>query len=537
MKFSKQLDKLVVTSFIGPYVISFLVAEFVLVLQFLWKYIDEFIGRGVSLFTITKMIFYYGVTIIPLSVPISILISSVMVYGAMAERYELTAFKSAGVSLNRIIRPGLIIAILTAMLSLFASNYLKPKANFKFFQTFDNVRRAKPTLTIEEGIFNYDFKGFAIRVGEKAPDGRKIKDILVYDQTVRGKLSMTAAESGEMFISDDGRFFNMLLYNGTQYSEIDNGRSPNKKQEQFMRVKFETWKKQFDMSQFDFSFSNSNLSRRKHDLYNAYQMYSAIDSINISLAETIENHDLGLNRLYPDGGTEIDDDLDDEETETDEIQEDIEVQDEIEPGSRNLDVIKKKSPNRKVLEQLQELKNRNRSDNGDSKSDLYYLKRIQLRKDSISLDTVTSFAQTFKNESLKSLLFRTKSDLQAEREKFRTTISAIDSAIYGRNRFELRLHQQFCWAIICIVFMLIGAPLGSIVRKGGFGYPLLIAIAFFIVFIFTSILGEKMMISGNMNPVLAAWLPFVVLLPFSFYFMKKAINDSRFELNFKKWFS
>ena len=152
----KQLDKLVTKSFLGPYIIAFVVAEFVLVLQFIWRYIDDFIGRGISPLIISEMVFYYAITIIPLAVPISILISSVMVYGNMAEKYELTSFKSAGVSLYRIMRPGIIIAVLTGLFSIFSSNFLKPKANLSFYQTFDNVRRAKPTMTIDQGIFNYD---------------------------------------------------------------------------------------------------------------------------------------------------------------------------------------------------------------------------------------------------------------------------------------------------------------------------------------------------------------------------------------------
>ena len=160
----KQLDKLVSKGFIGPYIMSFFVAEFVLIMQFLWKYIDEIIGKGFSMWILIELIFYYAVTIIPMAVPITILISSVMVFGDMSEKYELSSFKSAGVSLLRVMKPAIYIALCTAGFSLFSSNYLKPKANYKFFSRFDSIRKQRPSLTIEEGIFNDDFKGFSIRV-------------------------------------------------------------------------------------------------------------------------------------------------------------------------------------------------------------------------------------------------------------------------------------------------------------------------------------------------------------------------------------
>jgi len=216
MNIFKQLDKLVSKGFLGPYLISFLVAEFVLVLQFIWQHIDDFIGRGVSLAVSVEMVFFYSLTIIPLALPISILISSVMVYGNLAEKYELTSFKSAGVSMIRIMRPGILIALLTAGFSIFASNYLKPNAFLSFYQIFDNVRRAKPTMTIDQGIFNYDFKGYAIRVGEKDPDGQGIGDVLIYDQTDRRLLGLITAKKGKMFTSANGQYFTMELFDGVQ---------------------------------------------------------------------------------------------------------------------------------------------------------------------------------------------------------------------------------------------------------------------------------------------------------------------------------
>ena len=193
----KTIDRLILKSFIGPYIFSFFVAEFVLVMQFLWKYIDELVGKGLSFWFLVELVFYYAVTIIPLAVPITILISSVMVYGDLAEKYEISSFKSAGVSLLRIMRPGIILAIFTFSFSLLASNYLKPKANMKFYQAFENVRKQKPSMTIEEKTFNDDFRGFTIRVGKKLSDGEGIEEVMIFDNSNRSFLNLTTAKTGK----------------------------------------------------------------------------------------------------------------------------------------------------------------------------------------------------------------------------------------------------------------------------------------------------------------------------------------------------
>ena len=150
----KKLDKFILKSFIGPYVLSFFIAEFVLVMQFLWKYIDDILGKGFSVFDIMELVMYYAASITPMALPISILLSSVMVYGDISEKYELSSMKSAGISLLRVMRPAIFLAVGTAMFSVFASNYIKPVSTFQFKKRFDLIRKQKSTLAIEEGIFN-----------------------------------------------------------------------------------------------------------------------------------------------------------------------------------------------------------------------------------------------------------------------------------------------------------------------------------------------------------------------------------------------
>ena len=277
----KRLDHLIVKSFWAPYLASFFVAEFVLIMQFMWKYIDEILGKGFPILRLFELIFYYAITIIPTAIPLTILISSIMVYGNLSERYELTCIKSAGVSLLRIMRPAILIAIATAGFSFITSNNLKPKAFYNFYSLFRSISNQKPSLSIEEGIFNNDFKDFIIRVGEKDKDDETIRDILIYDHTDidRRMINVIHAKNGRMYSKNDG--FIMELEDGYQYRDLKSAIGKNKQNNKpFMRTDFKTFTKVFDMSQFDLDMSGVSVARRKHELLNINQLRR--HDINIS---------------------------------------------------------------------------------------------------------------------------------------------------------------------------------------------------------------------------------------------------------------
>jgi len=277
LSFFKKIDKLIAKSFVAPYVLSFVIAEFVLVMQFLWQKIDDILGKGVSAFEISGLIGYFSVVIMPRAIPITILLSSVFVYGNMAERYELTSMKSAGLSFTRILRSGFTLAVLTAIFSLLASNIFAPKAHYLFQKKFNAIKKQKAALLLESGQFNKDFSGFTIYVGDKDKTGRNIEEVLMYDEnfTDPSLVNMVSAKSGVMEPTEDGRFFRMLLRDGVQYRDLKESRKgkDNKKSEKypFVRTKFKEWEKIFDMTQFDIDDSNS-LSTNKEDLMHSFQL-------------------------------------------------------------------------------------------------------------------------------------------------------------------------------------------------------------------------------------------------------------------------
>ena len=217
----KKIDRLLLTSFLPPFFASSMIAMFVLLMQTLWLYIDDIAGKGLGFFLVMELLAYKCVSLIPLALPIAVLISSVMVLGNLAEFYELSSFKSAGVSLLRVMRPIIFFGFFAALFSYYCSNYLMPVANLKFGSRMYDIQRQKPALRLDAGVFNYDFQGYAIHIGEKMGDGRHIREVLIYDHNENNSnaFSQIMAEEGEMYSAGDGKYFVMNLQNGHQYIE------------------------------------------------------------------------------------------------------------------------------------------------------------------------------------------------------------------------------------------------------------------------------------------------------------------------------
>lgn len=496
----KKIDKLVLMDFIPPYLMAFFVAEFVLVMQFLWKYIDEIIGKGFSLGVLLEMIFYFSVRIIPEAVPVSILIASVMVFGNLAEKYEISAMKSSGISLMRIMWMGILISIFTACFSLLASNYLKPRANYKFIYRFNAIRKQKPALNIAEGTFSKDFRNFVIRVGEKDEETGEIRDVLVYDHTIpdRRKVNMLVAKKGRMYANDDD-YFIMELEDGEQYREPDEAnKDPDDRSEPFMRTEFKKWTKVFDMSEFELEASSLNLHRKEYDLLNASQLREAVDSIDQDLFRNRQKLKYDYNTLIETGGDSI-------------------------PSDEDI------PPDENIPEQLKEaIKKSGAQEKYVSKTRNAIYMDFK-RPDTLEIEDYKSLLASFSEKDQKYLAKAAKYNAEKRQDIITSAVREEESIEYARARYVLRLNQQYSWALICIIFLFVGAPLGSIVKKGGYGYPLLVAIIFFMLFIILNIMGERLSKTMSIGPVLAAWLPNLVIAPIAFFLSYRALNDSNFQ--------
>jgi lipopolysaccharide export system permease protein len=253
---------------------------FVLLMQFLWKYIDDLVGKGLDWFTIGQLVFYTSATLVPLALPLAILVSSIMTYGNMAEHFEIVAAKSAGVSLQRLMRPLFVVAIFVSALAFYFSNYILPVANLKMGSLLYDVRQQKPALYIREGAFYNGIDGYSIRVGKKAADGKKIFNVMIYDHTKgNGNNKVILADSGIMASTSDQKFLLITLYTGSSYEE-ESKRKKNYDTHPLTRSTFKSQLIRFDLSTFKLSRTNEDLFKDNWQMLNFRQLTYAIDSLN-----------------------------------------------------------------------------------------------------------------------------------------------------------------------------------------------------------------------------------------------------------------
>lgn len=473
---------------------SFFIALFVLIMQFMWKFIDDIIGKGVGALVIIELFFYKSVSLFPLALPIAVLLASVMVMGNLAERYELSSFKSAGVPLTRILMPLLGVSMLIGLFSFYCSNTIIPLANLKYQSRLYDIRNTKPTLSIEAGVFNEDFKGYSIRVGIKHRDKQTIEDIMVYDDTQRsrGKLSVVTARKGKMYVDPADGAFVMTLFDGYQYSESD-GQNVSSSLP-FMISHFKEWTRRFDLSEFDLDRTEEDQFKSHHTMKSARQIAVEIDTIDeqIRLAES------GNHQTYSLFGDSITSNT----YQPDRARDTFKLSPRIKGGK----VVQFMEENSRVLTKYQ----------------------LLVRKlDSIQVDQATSVHSQLPSQILKEYKSNLLSRLTVAQSTFDRNARTVERLELNRRKHVYELHWKFSLAAACVIMLLIGGPMGTIVRKGGFGYPLLVSIFFFTFFIMSNISCKKLNEARNLPPVLAAWLPVIFLALISFFLTYKALRDAK----------
>lgn len=564
----KKLDRLILFEILPVFIVSFLISAFVLMMQFMFLYIDDIAGKGVGIFVIMEFIFYLSMTFIPLALPISVLIASVMVYGALGERYELASIKSAGISYQRILAPTLIFSVFVALFSFVASEYIIPVANVKARSRLFDMSTKKPTLNIKEGIFNNDFEGYGIRVGKKSPDGSHIQDIILYDYSsnYKGGSSIIIAEKGEMVITPDETAFVMVLENGKQYQEVKRYNRGQTANEPFMVTHFNKYQKVFDLSDFQLKNTNENYFKNHESTMNTAQLRRTIDSTKIRLNNLKDRVDLEMSYELPfirssilenrekekllkkDSLTQVEKDtltltkIDSmSQKKKDSLSQGKKGNDSIDSMNSkvdripNPDSITKPSPK---LTKTSTIIKPNRtidvpSDEGSSAYDAFSWDQLTpsylatLPQDSLLIEVLPG---TRSSDIVSSL----RSNLQSMKDQISYRSKQMDSDHSKVIKSTYELHFKIALAISCILFVLVGGAMGSIVRKGGFGYSLLISIVFFVIFIMMTILFRKTSEGGRLSPVIAAYLPVFVLLPVGLFLVYKAVKDSNMSLDLSR---
>ena len=309
----KKADLFIIRSYLGPLVLTFFIALFILLMQFLWLYVDDLVGKGLEWHVLLRLLFYASSTFVPMALPLAILLSSLMTFGNLGEHYELVALKASGISLKRIMRPLIILSVFISILAFLFSNSILPVANLKFRSLLYDVQKKKLAFKVKEGIFNKDLGEYTLRIGSRADDGATIYDVMIYDHSAKkGNTKVSVAKSGSMRQTPTGDGIEFTLFDGTNYEErIDQKDYINTKpfqttqfSEERIRFSIDNGLNRTDENLFKHSYHMMDLSqlnkskdslsslliRREHDfgksIIKKYRNYARIDSV--SLADRLE---------------------------------------------------------------------------------------------------------------------------------------------------------------------------------------------------------------------------------------------------------
>lgn len=470
----KKLHLLVIKSFVGPLILTFFFVVFILLMQFLWKYIDDLIGKGLEFHVIAEFLLYTTATLVPLAIPLAVLLASLMTFGNLAENLELLALKSSGVSLVRIMNPVIILTALIAISAFFFSNHVLPYSNLKMRSMLYDIQQQRPELTIKPGVFDNNLEGYSIRIGDKDSKTSLLKDILIFDHTDnQGNVNVTMADSGYMRMSEDEKHLLLTLYNGKSYSELQKQKKESRhvKSYPLRRDQFEEQEMVIEMTGFGLNRTDETLFRNSYSMMNISQLSHFDDSLTIDLTEILDKFQGVIEKSLTEKPKTI----------------------LIKPPAMVPDSLKAEWDTTVVI--IQEVH-----------VDTLYasLNKLERRK---AISQAINFARS--NKSITT-----------------SNVGTTEWKIARLKRYQNEIHRKYSISVLCLIFFFIGAPLGAIIRKGGLGMPVIASVGLFLIYYVISMIGEKFSREGMVPPFFGMWLSTLILAPVSVWLTQKAVKDS-----------
>lgn len=260
-------------------------------MQFLWKYVDELVGKGLEPLVIAELLLYASASLVTMALPLALLLSSIMTFGNMGENYELVAMKAAGISLQKIMRPLIGFAIFLSATAFYFSNSIWPIANLKFKRLLYDIRETKPALELTPSIFYKKIDGYVIRISDKSKDGKILKDVLIYDHSddAGGNRKVIKANEGKMYLTPDERYLVFELYHGYQYDEMRGKKEP------LLRSEFDKHTIRIELSGFSMSESDESMFQNHYQMMNLTQLTTAIDSLDSMIVKRLDDFATSVN--------------------------------------------------------------------------------------------------------------------------------------------------------------------------------------------------------------------------------------------------
>ena len=539
----KKIDKLLITSFIGPFLLTFIIVVFILLTVYMLKYFDDFVGKGLGMDVFTELIMYFSINMTPNALPLAVLLSSLMTFGNLGEHSELTAVKASGISLLRVLKPLFLFVLLISFLGFLSNNYVVPRANLKAYSLLYDIKQKRPSLDIQEGVFYSGLNGFRIKVNEKLPDGVTIKDVIIYDHREgAGNNKVILANSGKMYTVDNDRYLMLELYDGSSYSEsgLDGRASANRSDDpQMLRNNFKESKMRFSLADFELKRTDLELFEQHRKMKNMGELSQDIDSmasqkrsISLDALKTAANsytYHLRDGSILPQEQKKVEKDTtaarqSPQETVASQL-----------PDTSTSILNSRMQYARTALTKRTPDKGNQEIRPVPTEEEMDTLRRTETFPVVNKADTalIAKINEEVKGDKIRSAIDRALSQCRYTKNKISVEASRVENLSYEINKHKIERGKKLTQAISCIIMFLIGAPLGAIIKRGGLGVPVIVSICFFIIFYVLTIMSEKWANEGMISPWLAIWAPNIFLFPFGLVFLLQARVDARiFETDF-----
>lgn len=558
----KKIDKLVLDAFIGPFIITFLVVVFILLNINMLRYFDDIIGKGLEYSVIGQLFFYFAIFTIPTALPLAVLLSSLISFGNLGEHFELTAIKSAGISLTRTMLPLFISILILTGLAFYANNNLVPHAALEAYSLLYDIKQKKPAMDLREGAFYNGLTDISIKVNKKFPDGITLQDVIIYDHRKSdGNKEVTIADSGRMYTILNERYLKFELYNGYNYTEGVNDQKEltgerKKSSESLTRSKFSKTQVVFDMSSFDLGRTDKKWFQGNRIMRNVSQLEYDMDSIQRDItAQHLDRYqykssyfnfygkdsvvlppDLHRQKLYNDSILKTSSFTAEAQTlaaESSTLPADTIRSKRSAVSERKADSIRMAREARRT-EQVKPLGARSKKVESSKKKN-QVVKDAPAKKKTIYTDSLLNarIDSVFLIEPDRQLVSQVTSTVRQVKSQIENNIENIESQRKELIIYSVQWHKIFASSFACIAMFLIGAPLGAIIKRGGLGVPFLVSILFFIIYYVLTMQGEKLAKQESVSVITGVWLADTILFLAGLVFLRQARVDARlFEADF-----
>lgn len=463
----KKVDTFLLKSFIGPLIFTFFIVLIILILQFLWMYVDELAGKGLDFKIVSELLYHFAMTFVPTALPLAILLASLMTFGNMGEFSELSALKASGIPLQRIMRPLIVLITFIAVISFYFSNNVLPYSTSKARTLLYDIRRKKPDINIQAGTFYNGVPDFSIKITTKEPVTNRLNNLIIYDhRDKRGNTTVILADSGYMKTTPDGTGLIMILYNGYSFNEIEEkNTSPASRKYPSRKDYFREQTIVISLTGFDLERSEDGLFKSNSAMLNISQLTFFIDSLNTKHNERVLNQFNEFNSS-------------------------------------------------KIYTQRSSFKRRaNLSGSNDT------IKKILPFEAKAVFDSLTVADKS-------AVLSRAIASLKDGTNYLSERSETVHWEVKVIKKYEVEWNRKLTMSFACLVFFFIGAPLGAIIRKGGLGTPSVISIFFFVIYYVISISGQKMVEEDVVGTFAGMWASSYILLPIGIFLTYKATTDS-----------